>query len=285
MRAFDPEVFDAVWAAIEPLVPVPAETHPLGCHRPRCSDRDCFEVMLVRLVTGCSWEDAERLCHNKVSDTTVRERRDEWVAAGVFDTVAAEAIGSYDRVIGLALGDVAVDGSLHKSPGGGEGTGPNPTDRAKLGWKWSVLTDQAGIPFGWTTDGANRNDSILLAPTLDDAARRGLLGDIETLWLDRGYDSDATRQRLADRQIGDAVIAKKRKRGTAAQGTKKLPMGLRWPVERTNSWLSNFGQLRRNTDRRSVHRLAQLALAVVFLLTAKLIDWRNRWSPDPAPIR
>ena len=54
-------------------------------------------------------------------------------------------------------------------------------------------------------------------------------------------------------------------------------MGLRWPVERTNSWLSNFGQLRRNTDRKTVHRLAQFVLAVVFVLTAKLIDWRNRW--------
>ena len=190
MRALDPEVKDTIWQAIEPLIPVPEDTHPLGCHRPRAEDRDCFEVMIVRLATGCSWEDAERLCGNKVSDTTVRERRDEWIAAGVFDKLAAEAIGGYDRIIGLDLADVAVDGSLHKTPYGGEGTGPNPTDRAKLGWKWSVLTDTVGIPFGWTADGANRNDSILLAPTLDDAAARGLLEDVETLWLDRGYDSD-----------------------------------------------------------------------------------------------
>jgi hypothetical protein len=54
---------------------------------------------------------------------------------------------------------------------------------------------------------------------------------------------------------------------------------LRWPIERTNSWLSNFGQLRRNTDRRIVHRLAQLALAITILLTAKLIDWRDRRTP------
>ena len=41
--------------------------------------------MLVREVTGCSFEDAERLCGSKVSDTTVRSRRDEWVAAGVYE--------------------------------------------------------------------------------------------------------------------------------------------------------------------------------------------------------
>lgn len=285
MRALDPEVVNVVWAGIEPLIPAPVETHPLGCHRPRTPDRDCFEVMLVRLVTGCSWEDAERLCENKVSDTTVRDRRDEWIAAGVFEGIANEGLAAYDRVIGLDLSDVAVDGSLHKAPAGGQGTGKNPTDRAKLGWKWSILTDRVGIPIGWTADGANANDSILLAPTLDDASGRGLLEEIETLWLDRGYDSHATRARLADRQIHDAVIARKRKPKTTTSPTKKLPMGLRWPVERTNSWLSNFGQLRRNTDRDTLHRLAQLALAIAFLLTAKLIDWRNRWSPTPPPIR
>jgi hypothetical protein len=60
---------------------------------------------------------------------------------------------------------------------------------------------------------------------------------------------------------------------------------LRWPVERTNSWLSNFEALRRNNSRKLAHRLAELALAIAFLLTAKLIDWRNRWMPDLSPIR
>jgi len=212
--------------------------------------------MLVRLVTGCSWEDAERLTGGVVSDTTARERRDEWIEAGVFGAIAFEAINGYDKIIGLDLSEVAVDGSLHKSPCGGEGTGKNPTDRAKLGWKWSIATDANGIPIGWTADGANRNDSVLLAPTLDDVAGRGLLAEIETLWLDRGYDSDVTRSRLAERGIVDAVIARKskRKRGALAT-TKNLPMGLRWPVERTNSWLSNYGQMRRNTDRKVIHRL------------------------------
>lgn len=286
MRAFDPEVVDAIWTAIAGWLPARVDTHPLGCHRRRIPDRDCFEVILIRLVTGCSWEDAERLAGNKVSDTTVRARRDEWNRTGLFDRIATEAIEAYDRVIGLDLGDVSVDGSLHKSPCGGPGTGPNPTDRAKLGWKWSILVDARGIPVGWEVAAANRNDSILLAPTIDDAGGRGLLGDVGTVWLDRGYDSDATRERLAQRGISDAVIAKKRKPGEAkGKGKNDQPMGLRWPVERTNSWLSNFGQLRRNTDRKAVHRLAQLSLAIAFLLTAKLIDWRNRWSPSPSPIR
>ena len=63
------------------------------------------------------------------------------------------------------------------------------------------------------------------------------------------------------------------------------PLGLRWRVERTNSWLSNYGQLRRNTDRKPEHRLAQLALAVALIITLKLIDHRNRWQPHNRPIR
>ena len=48
MRAFDPEVVNAIWAAIEPLIPEPIDDHPLGCHRRRAPDRDCFEVILAR---------------------------------------------------------------------------------------------------------------------------------------------------------------------------------------------------------------------------------------------
>jgi transposase len=284
MRAFDRQVLDAIWELVEPLLPLPRETHPLGCHRPRSSDRDCFQVMLVRLVTGCSWEDAEFLCDGIVSDTTARARRDEWIAAGLYDGVAQSALARYEQEISLDLSDVALDGSMHKAPCGGEGTGKNPTDRAKLGWKWSVLTDKNGIPFGWAVDGANRHDSVLLAPTLEHAAKRGLLERVETIWLDRGYDSNVTRDRLAASQLTKAEIATRRRPGSAEAPTFQ-PMGLRWPVERTNSWLSNYGQLRRNTDRKVAHRLAQFALVVALLVVAKLIDRQKSTSEPVAPIR
>jgi transposase len=191
MLALNPVVVDAVWASFAAYLPERGEmNHPLGCHRPRISDRDCFEAILFRLVTGCSWDVAGRL--GKGSETTLRRRRDEWVDAGAFGRLIEEAIGAFDKVIGLDFSEVSIDGSLHKAPAGGEGTGPNPTDRGKSGWKWSLATDTNGVPIGWVIDGANRNDSVLLAPTLDDVRERGLLCDIETLWLDRGYDSDVT---------------------------------------------------------------------------------------------
>jgi transposase len=278
MRALDPEVVDAVFAAIEPLLPVPIDGHPLGCHNPRIDDRVCFEGILTRLVVGCSWETAEQLMRHAVSDTTLRTRNNTWVQAGIFDHLADEAIAAYDRIIELDLSECSIDGSQHKAPCGGEGTGPNPTDRGRSGWKWSLLTDRAGVPFGWATNGANRHDVILFEPTLAAGKARGLVVDIETLHLDRGYDNGRIRNCVADYGIGDLICAKKRPPGTAVFKLP-VPLGMRWPVERTNSWLTNYGQMRRNTDRQIDLRLAQLALAIALILTIKLIEWRNRYSP------
>lgn len=284
MRALDKEVVDAVFETIVGLLPERIDTHPLGTHRPRVSDRLCFRGILIRLVTGCSWETAEAILDHQVSDTTLRFRRDEWVEAGVFNRLRDEAVDAYDRIIGLDLSEVALDGSIHKAPCGGEGTGKSPVDRAKLGWKWSIAADMSGIPVGWAIAGANRNDTLLLAPTLADVARAGLLSDVETLHLDRGYDYPKIRRQLAELGLDDVVI--QRRNQTKVEGKKPpLTLGLRWIVEATNSWLSNYGQLRRNTDRRVRHRHAQLCLVATILITARLIDYRDRWSPESVPIR
>jgi hypothetical protein len=115
----------------------------------------------------------------------------------------------------------------------------------------------------------------LLEPTVAAVNNRGLLAECETLHLDRGCENGVVRRLVTNVGIGDLICSKVRPRRSAT--TRKLvPLGVRWPVERTYSWLSNFGQLRRATDRRVVHRLTQLALDIALLITGKLIDWRNR---------
>jgi transposase len=281
-RALDPEVMDVLWQTIEPLLPPVDDSHPLGCHNPRVPDRVCFRGILIRLVTGTSWTDIEAIMDFVVSDTTLRRRRDEWIDAGVFDALEAEAREGYDRILGLDLSHVAIDGSLHKAPCGGEGTGKSPVDRAKLGWKWSLAVDANGIPIGWAIDGANRNDIKMLEPTLDAIVGIGLLEDIDTLCLDRGYDYPVVRAQLAGYGLTDLDI---QKRGTKPKPGEahRLTLGLRWIVEAANSWWSNYGQLRRNTDRRNRHRHAALDLATAVLMIARLIDYRNRWNPQTPP--
>lgn len=134
-----------------------------------------------------------------------------------------------------------------------------------------------GIPVGWAIDGANRHDIPMLEPTLDDVTAAGLIDDIGTVHLDRGYDYPIVRQRLRARGLTELEI---QKRGTKTRpdGTANLSLGLRWIVEATNSWWSNYGQLRRNTDRRTRHRHAALCLATTVLIIGRLIDYRNRWT-------
>lgn len=277
MLALAPRVVDALWGAFGPQIPEREEpVHPLGCHRPRIAGRDVFEAILFRLVTGCSWDVAGRL--GRGGETTLRNRYNEWNADGAFDRLAAEALDGYDRVVGLDLSDASVDGSVHKAPCGGEGTGKSPVDRSKLGWKWSLLTDRAGIPVGWAADGANRHDQVLLEPTLA-AAPRGLLADVETLHLDRGYSGSPVLETCHSYGIDDVVRAPKRPRGRTRRTPRAVPLGMRWTIERTNSWLSNFGQLRRSTDRNTKARLGQLALAVAVIITVKLFKWADRWNP------
>ncbi len=124
----------------------------------------------------------------------------------------------------------------------------------------------------------SRVSVLLRCPShFDDTA----LADVETQHLDRGYDNAPARAVCAAMGIDDVVCAKKRPRHAKRRKPNTAPLGLRWSVERTNSWLSNFGQTRRNTDRRPQHRRAQLSLAITLIITAKLIDHRDRWNPHP----
>jgi len=126
-------------------------------------------------------------------------------------------------------------------------------------------------------DGANRNDVAMLEPTLDAVAAAGLLADIGTFAPRSGYDAGAVRDRLRAYGIGQFEI---QRRGTKVPGVKKQPLrlGLQWIVEATNTWWSNYGQLQRNTDRRTRHRYAALCLATTVLIIGRLIDWRDRWN-------
>lgn len=155
----------------------------------------------------------------------------------------ALALRAYDQMIGLELGDVAVDGCITKAPCGGARAGPSPVDRRKGGLKRSVATEYYGIPLGIASAGANRHDSPLLAPASQAAAHQldGVLPGERTCHLDAGYDSQATRHTLDDQGFA-AQIAHK---GTPAP----LQARRRWPVERTHSWMNGYGKLRRMTDR------------------------------------
>jgi len=278
-------IIDPLWDQFAALLPVRVVAHPLGCHRPRIPDRVVFEKLVQTLVLGAAYE---RVADCTCSATTVRDRRDEWIDAGVFARLEQLCLDAYDRIVGLDLHNLSVDGCIVKAPCGGEAAGKSPVDRGKQGTKRSVLVDGSGIPLGCVVAPANQHDSPLLRPTLERLARFDLLDqrrdggfgvglpqDI-TVHLDAGYDSGKTRDLISE--LGcRAVISTK---GTPLQA------GARWVVERANSWHNRgFTKLLICTERRTRVIDAFIALANAVIIIRRLIRaaWTShRWDTRPA---
>jgi transposase len=261
------------FSALLPDRPTYHPSHPLGCHRPRISDRIVFDKLLQVLRFGCSYQ---AIADTTCSASTIRTRRDEWINLGVFAQLKQIALDAYDRIVGLVLDHIAVDGCITKAPGGGQCAGPSPVDRRKQGMKRSVLVEGHGIPLGRVLAGANRHDSPLLAPTLDRLDYLGPLPEQITVHLDAGYDSNVTRVELAERGL----------RGEIAHKGDKAPIqaGQRWHVERTNAWHNAFNRLQRCYERRETVIDAFFDLADTVITVRSLIrrSWTShRWDTRP----
>lgn len=274
MPAISPYIIKPIWEQFRALLPERKVDHPLGCHRRRIPDQLVFEKLLQILVFGCAyWRIADESC----SATTLRRRREEWIEAGVMDNLEEMARQAYDRTIGLDVADVAVDCCITKAPCGGQKAGRSPVDRGKQGIKRSVAVDADGIPLGFATAPANRHDSPLLGETMDSMEEiLGALPEPVRVHLDRGYDSDLTRKRLAERHL-IGVISQKGK-SAPLQATN------RWVVERTNSWQNAHKKLVWCTERQGRVIDFWVAFSNVIIIVGRLIRkaWtRYRWESRP----
>ncbi|MGV4986682.1 IS5 family transposase [Streptomyces sp. NRAIS4] len=281
MPALPSCLLEPLWdqfAALLPARPEFAAGHPLGCHRHRVRDRTVFEHVVLALVHGSGYE---RLSSPGCSDRTIRRRLKEWAEQGISETVHALALRAYDRMIGLELSEICVDGCITKAPCGGERSGRSPVDRGKQGLKRSIATEAHGVPLGLVAAGANRHDSPLLGPTLEAVIGQvGPLPEDVNVNLDRGYGNNKSRTLL--RELGfTGEIARK---GVPAL----IQADKRWTVERTHSWMNGYGKLRRCTDRNGaiVEFYLHLAAALVTLRTLiRRATTRYRWDGRPTTRR
>jgi transposase len=273
MPALPPYIIEPIWEQFRALLPERDVDHPLGCHRTRIPDRVIFEKLVQILVFGCAyWRISEEGC----SATTLRRRRDEWIELGAMDALEGIVREAYDRIVGLELEEVAVDCCITKAPCGGEKAGRSPVDRGKRGIKRSVAVDARGIPLGIVTAPANRHDSPLLAGTLDATRALDLLPEGTSIRLDRGYDSEATREKLRVRGLIAEISQKGKPAPLAATG--------RWIVERTNSWHNAHKKLVWCTERRARVIDFWMAFSSVVIIVERLVreTWtRYRWEGRP----
>jgi transposase len=164
---------------------------------------------------------------------TCWRRLRDWNANGVWQRLAAlhqamlVRLREHDQI---DWSRASIDGSSVPSPGGQE-TGPNPTDRGKLGSKRHLVVDARGIPLVILVSGANRHDSMMFEKCMDAIpAIAGLPGRARKrpakLHADKGYDYKRCRAYLRRRGIASRIA----RRGV--ESSEKLGKH-RWVVERT----------------------------------------------------
>jgi transposase len=258
-------VLEPLWVQFVAVLPTRQVHHPLGCHRPRIPDRVVFDKLIQILVFGCGYR---RIADATCSATTLRRRRDEWIRAGVAEQLRRAVLAAYDRLFGLEMEQLAVDGCITKAPCGGQVAGPSPVDRRKQGLKRSVATDAGGIPLAAVPAPANRRDDGLLAVTLDAIGVVGPLPQRPTVHLDAGYDWTPCRQVLRERGMA----------GEIATRGKPVPVqaGRRWVIERTHAWGNQYGKLRWCTERRRLVVAFWLALVSAVIVCGRLV--RRAWT-------
>jgi transposase len=263
--ALPSSILEPLWVQIAALLPARQDTHPLGCHRPRIPDRVVFDKLIQILVFGCGYR---RIADATCSATTLRRRRDEWISAGVAEQLRRAVLAAYDRLFGLEMEQLAVDGCITKAPCGGQVAGPSPVDRRKQGLKRSVATDAGGIPLAAVPAPANRRDDGLLAATLDAVGLLGPLPQRPTVHLDAGYDWQPCRQVLSQRGMAGEIAT----RGKPAP----VQASRCWPVERTHAWANQYGKLRWCTERRRLVVEFWLALVSAAIVCGRLV--RRAWT-------
>jgi transposase len=241
-----PLISDELWAHIEPLIPkVPVS--PEG-GRPRIDDRAALTGVLFVLSTGIAWEHLPQEMGCGSGMTCWRRLRD-WQAAGVWNKLHEVLLAKLNAAGKIDWSRAVVDSSTVRAVGGGEKTGPNPTDRSKPGSKHHVVTDGNGVPLQTELTAANSPDiKHIIVLIVNIPPVRGKRGKPRSkpkkVYADRAYDDESARALLKWLDIEPHLARRNTEHGSG--------MGVfRWVVERTISWLHNFRRLRVRFDRRA----------------------------------
>ncbi|MCL6502125.1 MAG: IS5 family transposase [Pirellulales bacterium] len=206
----DAEMPEEFYLQATNILPPDGPPGPQG-GRPRVPNRTVLAVLWYVLVAGVRWKDVPRAFGG--SGRTAHRRLQYWQKLGLFGSLHQLCLDALRRAGKLSADTVILDSFQVRAHGGGELTGPNPTDRRKKGSKHTVLVDERGTPLVIVTCGSHVSDHCQILPTVLAFLRiRGKPGAPKTrpkkLYADRGYDSAAARAIL--RRLGiKAVIAQR----------------------------------------------------------------------------
>ena len=255
-----PLVSDELWQRIEPLLPQPKPRRFRFPGRKPLDYRKILPGIIFVLKTGIPWEELpQEMGCGCGCGMTCLNYLNAWQRAGVWEKLHQILLAELEQADKLDGSRAAVDSAKARALGGGDQTGPNPTDRGKPGTKHHVLTEGQGVPLVTHSTGANVPDVNELLPLVDDIPPVRRKADCprrvpDNLYADRAYDSQPHRQELEARGI-DPHLARRRTEHGSGLGV------YRWVAERTLSWLHSFRRLRLRTDREGPVHDAFVSLA------------------------
>ena len=114
-------VSDALWAILEPLIPVRINTHRFGGGRPHVPDRRCADAIFYVLRTGYQWQALTQT--DLAPKSTAHDQFQEWVQAGVFEKLWMAGVEQFDELHGIDWDWLSMDGAMTKAPLGREKDG------------------------------------------------------------------------------------------------------------------------------------------------------------------
>jgi transposase len=224
-------VDDALWALVEPLLPVrPRRTRHPG-RRP-LDDRLVLQGILFVLHTGIGWE---HLPHELGfgSGMTAWPRVRGWHQAGVWKRLHEQLLTRLQTAAQIDWSRAIIDASYVQAKKGGSGLGPSPVDPGRAGVKHHVLIDGHAS----RSPGPRRLRITTTSPSCPRSSTRSRTCPAASaaprhrparLIADRGYDHDLYRRQLSRRGI-KPLIARRRTEHGSGLGRE------RWTVERTIS--------------------------------------------------
>lgn len=154
---------DELWVLFQRVVPPTEVKRPQGGGQRRAGDREALAAIIFVATSGCTWRQLPPVfgpCWQ-----TVYRRFAQWSRARVWarlhrvvlDELGARGERDWSR---CAIDSVSVRAATR-----GALTGPNPTDRGKLGSKIHLITDRNGLPLSLGVSGANMHDSQAWNPS------------------------------------------------------------------------------------------------------------------------
>lgn len=254
---------DGIWEQVEPLLPVGK-----GIGRPCAEARAVLNGIWDVLWTGCQWKAVQRNWFG-VCSSSLHRYFQEWRASGVFKSLMRKMVNWYGKQRAIGWDWQSINSRSCAAPLGGEATGKNPTDRAKLGSKVHRLVDARGAPLAAQVTGANQHDKW----SADDLVLAILVERPETvqhLCADKGYDYPDVHQ-LAVQQHYVSHIKHRRRRGEPSAEDCPLPgeaafPARRWVIERTFGWLVKRRSIRSRWMKNPANWLAFIQFACAHIL-------------------